>query len=348
MRSSFTIAIIAAAAISGARLAAPERAGAADAPLRVFATIPDLGNLAQQIGGDQVSVFVMGKGREDAHFLEAKPSFIKQLNEADVYIQNGLELEVGYAPLLLQSARNEKVLPGNPGYIDASTAITPLEVPSTAVDRSMGDVHPLGNPHYLLDPVNGLKVARLLAERFAKLRPEKSEDFRARFEDFKRRLGAALFGEALAGKYDVEKLAALADYGRLGSFLEQQADSKSLAGWVGALAPDRGTKYVDDHNIWVYFARRFGLENDGHMEPKPGLPPTTSHLQSLIERMKADHVPLVIASPYYDPRHAQFIAEATGAKIVYLSHLVGGRDGTDDYIAMIDYDVRQVAEALRK
>lgn len=342
MRSSLLIGISITAVLTAAALPS----AAADGPLRVFATIPDLGNLAQQVGGDEVSVFVMGKGREDAHFLEAKPSFIKQLNEADVYVQNGLELEVGYAPLLLQSARNEKVLPGNPGFIDASVAITPLEVPTTTVDRSMGDVHPLGNPHYLLDPVNGLKVARLLADRFAKLRPEKAAGFQARFEDFKRRLGAALFGAELAGKYDVEKLAALADLGKLAGFLQQQGEAPG--GWMGTLAPDRGTKYIDDHNIWVYFARRFGLENDGHMEPKPGLPPTTSHLQSLIERMKLDHVPLIIASPYYDPRHAQFVAEATGAHIVYLSHLVGGRDGTDDYIAMIGYDVDQVAGALKK
>jgi ABC-type Zn uptake system ZnuABC Zn-binding protein ZnuA len=320
---------------------------AQEAPLRVFATTTDLGSLAREVGGDQVSVFVVAKGREDAHFLEAKPGYIKELNQADVYLQNGLELEAGYASLLLQNARNAAVLPGNPGYVDASVAIVPQEVPTSPVDRSMGDIHPLGNPHYLLDPVNGLRVAHLLAERFAQLRPQQAAEFRQRYDDFKRRLGTKLVGEKLAAKYDAEKLAALQDYGKLDGFLQQQGDGDALGGWIRALAPYRGSKYVDDHNIWAYFARRFSLVNEGHLEPKPGLPPTTRHLQDLIERMRLDRVSLILASPYYDPRHARFVAEATGAKVVYLAHQVGGRDGTDDYLSMIDYDVRQIVEALR-
>ena len=126
-------------------------------PLRVAATVSELGSLAREMGGEHVTVVVFAKGTEDAHFVEAKPSFIKELSQADVYIQAGMDLEAGWAPVLLQNARNSKILPGAPGYIDASTVITPLDVPTGPIDRSMGDVHPAGNPHYLTDPLNGLR-----------------------------------------------------------------------------------------------------------------------------------------------------------------------------------------------
>ena len=143
------------------------RVSAQQEPLRVAATTPELGSLAREIGGEHVTVVVFAKGTEDAHFVEAKPSFIKELSQVDVYIQAGMDLEVGWAPVLLQNARNSKVLPGAPGYIDASTVITPLEVPTGPIDRSMGDVHPGGNPHYLTDPLNGLRVAELLRDTFS-------------------------------------------------------------------------------------------------------------------------------------------------------------------------------------
>src|SRR4030042_1374833 len=145
--------------------------------LQVCATVPDLGNLAQEIGGDQVKITVFAKSQEDPHFIEAKPSFIKALSQADLFLQIGMELEIGYAPVLLQNARNSRVLFGAPGYLDCSKAITPLEIPTGVVDRSMGDVHPLGNPHYLLDPLNGLRVARLIRDRLIELRPEKKPLF---------------------------------------------------------------------------------------------------------------------------------------------------------------------------
>src|SRR5712691_3412068 len=164
-------------------------------PLRVAATVPELGSLARAIGGDQVTVVGFAKGTEDAHFVEAKPSFIKDLSHVDVYIQTGMELEMGWAPVLLQNARNSKVLPGAPGYVDAAEVITPLEVPTGPVDRSMGDVHPAGNPHYLADPLNGLRVAQLLRDRFSALRPAHRAFFEARYSAFRQRVGVALVGE---------------------------------------------------------------------------------------------------------------------------------------------------------
>ncbi len=241
-------------------------------PIQVCATVPELGSLTREVGGDQVSVTVFAKGTEDAHFVEAKPSFIKVLSQCNLYVQVGMDLEIGWAPVLLQNARNGTILPGAPGYLDASRVISPLEIPTGPVDRSMGDVHPLGNPHYLLDPLNGLKVARLLRDKLIERRPERKAYFEDRYASFSQRLGTALVGERLAKKYDIEKLAILFERGRLGSFLKQQGEESLLGGWLGLMLPYRGAKVMDDHNMWPYFARRFRIEVIGHMEPKPGIP----------------------------------------------------------------------------
>jgi zinc/manganese transport system substrate-binding protein len=316
-------------------------------PLQVAVTVPELGSLVREVGGDQVAVTVFAKGTEDAHFVEAKPSFIKTLSEADLFIEMGMELELGWAPVLQQNARNAKVLPGARGFLDASMVITPLEVPSGPVDRSMGDVHPAGNPHYLLDPLNGLRVARLIRDKLIELRPEHQKSSDDRYANFRQRLGTALVGDALAKKYDVEKLALLFEAGKLGDFLKAQGEESLLSGWFGVMMPYRGAKVVADHNLWPYFARRFGISVIGFLEPKPGLPPTTKHLNELIESMRAQGVKVILANPYFDPRFAQFVAERTGAQVVSFAHMVGARAGTNDYISMVDYDVRQLAGALR-
>ena len=346
----FTAAGSAATLLLSASPAAAQTAPAADPVLRVFAITTDLGDLVRQVGGDRVSVIEMVQGREDAHFADARPSFIKELSRADLLVVVGLELEVGYVPLLLDNARNARVLPGGPGYLDASRAIVPLLdaniVPGGVVDRSMGDVHASGNPHYLLDPLRAFEVAKLIAAKLTELRTGDAAYFAGRLEDFRSRMATAMVGAALAAKYDAFKLAMLAEQGGLATFLDKQGDRAALGGWFGAMLPLAGTKVVDDHQMWLYFARRFGLVVVDHLEPKPGIPPTTAHMKDVIERMKADQVRVVIASPYYDPRHAAFVAEATGAKVVALAHQTGGRDGTGTYLEMMDYNVRTVAAAL--
>ncbi|MBZ0169944.1 Manganese ABC transporter substrate-binding lipoprotein precursor [Candidatus Methylomirabilis lanthanidiphila] len=315
-------------------------------PMAVCATVPDLGSLAREVGGDQVSVTVFAKGTEDAHFIEAKPSFIKTLSRCDLYIQTGMDLEIGWAPSLLQNARNAAVLPGGRGYLDASRVIERLEVPTGPVDRSMGDVHPLGNPHYLLDPLNGLKVARLIRDKLIELRPARKPYFDNRYAAFHLRLGAALVGETLARKYDADKLALLYEHGKLVLFLKGQGEVSLLGGWLGRMLPYVGIKVVADHNMWPYFARRFGITVIGFMEPKPGIPPTTKQLGMLVDLVRAERVGAILTVSYYDPRHARFISQQTGARIVNLAHQPGARDGTDDYLAMIDYNVRAIAAAL--
>jgi ABC-type Zn uptake system ZnuABC Zn-binding protein ZnuA len=328
-------------------LAGVVASAAAAEPLRVVATTPELGSLARAIGGDAVGVTVLAKPTEDPHFVEAKPSFVKELSQADLYVSNGLELEMGYAPVLLQGARNPRVRPGAPGYVDASVAITPVDVPVVTVDRSMGDVHPLGNPHYLLDPVLGLKVAALLRDAMTRLRPDQAEQFARHYDALKTRIDDAMVGPALAKRYGAEKLATLFEYGRMMPFLEQQGTAAELDGWLGEMAPYFGTKAVDDHPLWPYFTRRFGLQIVGHMEPKPGVPPTTKHLQELVELMKANQVPLILAAAYYDPRHAEVVSNATGARVARMANQAGARPGTDDYVDMVDYNVQQVVRALR-
>lgn len=315
-------------------------------PLKICATVPELGSLAHEIGGDQVTVTVFAKGTEDPHFVVPKPSFIKAMNQCDAYLQGGLELEVGWAPVLINSARNAAVLPGGQGYVDASVAITPLEIPTTTVDRSMGDVHALGNPHFLLNPMNGLRVARLLRDRFTALRPGNGSYFSERYDDFRRRLGIALVGEALYNTYDFEKLGILAERGRLEQFLTSQGEAALLGGWLGILQPYSGAPVVADHKIWPYFAQLFGLNIIGHLEPLAGIPPTTSHLQSVIELMRANNATVVLASAYYDPRYAQFVAESTGATVVNMAHQGAARPGTENYLDMVDYNVKQLSAAL--
>ncbi len=316
------------------------------APLAVCATTPDLASLVETVGGPDVAVTVFARGPEDPHHVEAKPSFVKALSQAELLVVSGLDLEIGWLPPLLQGARNAAVQPGSRGYFDASTAIAPLEVPTATIDRSMGDVHPFGNPHYLTDPVNGLRVAAAIRDRLVELRPDAKAGLDERYDAFRRRLGAALVGDALAQKYEFEKLATLSEYGKLDAFLQSQGDAGALGGWLGAMAPHRGAKAVDDHNVWPYFVRRFGLVVVGHMEPRPGIPPTTRQLADLVARMRADGVQLILASAYYDPRHARLLAEQTGASIASMANQVGAQPGTATYVDMIDYDVRQVLAAL--
>jgi ABC-type Zn uptake system ZnuABC Zn-binding protein ZnuA len=326
--------------------------GAATAPaqrLSVCCSVPDLASLVQTIGGDQVSVTAFAKGTEDAHFIEAKPSFVKSLSQANLLVVLGLGMEDGWSPVLLQGARNAAVVSGAAGHLDASSAIRPLDVPTGVIDRSQGDVHAGGNPHYLLDPICGMQVARLVRDKLAELRPAQKAAFDQRYEDFCRKTGSLLVGEALAKKYKIEdypKLALLFEHGKLAPYLKGQGEDALLGGWLGMMLPHYGAKAVDDHNMWPYFARRFGIRVIAHMEPKPGIAPTTQHLGAVAQQMRAEQARIVLANPYYDPRHAQFLASNAGARIVYVAHQVGSRTGTDDYLAMVDYNVRQLASAL--
>jgi ABC-type Zn uptake system ZnuABC Zn-binding protein ZnuA len=315
-------------------------------PLEVVATLPDLGSLASEIGGDEVSVRVLGKGPQDPHFIEPKPSFIRVLHDADLYMQVGMELEIGWAPVLLRSARNPDLLPGGRGHLDASAAIDPLDVPTVAVDRAVGDVHPYGHPHYLTDPVNGLRVAALIRDKLAELRPGRAGYFGERYAVFAHGLAQQLVGPELAARHDSEQLVRQVEHGELDSFLRDRQERDLLAGWLGAVREYGATQAVEDHRLWSYFARRFGLTLVTTLEPRPGIAPTTRHLGSVVEAVRAQQVRVILSSPYFDPRHARWVAERTRARVVPLAHQAGAREGTKSYLDTIDYNVRRLLEAL--
>ena len=318
-------------------------AGPAAAALRVVTTVPDLAVLAERVGGPHVEAEALVKGPQDAHFVQARPSFIRRLHEADVFVVNGLDLETGWAPTLLRSARNPEVMPGASGYVDASTAVAPLEAPGATVDRGAGDVHPYGNPHYLTDPLNGLRVARLLRDRFARLDPAHEDDFAARARAFEEEVLAALVGEEAVARFDAEVLVSAIEGGRVAELL-----GGPPGGWLGAVAPHAGTKVVQDHRIFPYFAERFGLRPVIELEPKPGIAPTTAHVAKVVEIVREAGIPLILASPYFDPRHARRVAGQTGAEVVTLAHQVGAVEGAEGYLGTVDRNVRSVVEALAR
>jgi zinc/manganese transport system substrate-binding protein len=315
---------------------APRLAGAD--PLRVVATSPDLADLARRVGGDAVAVTALSRGPQDLHFVEPRPSFVKDLHRAELLIQVGMELEGGWLPALLQAARNPAIQPGAAGSLDASAAIAPREVPRSRVDRSMGDVHPFGNPHYLPDPLNGLRVAGAIRDRLSALRPAEAAGFAARHDAFAAALVERLVGPDLAARRAPGEIAAAVEAGRLPALLAE--DGTRLGGWLAAVGSGPRRRAVEDHRAWIYFAERFGIELVAALEPLPGIAPTTRHLQQVVERMRAEGVSLILATPYFSPRHAEFVAQRTGARIVELAHQVGSRPGTDDYLSMVDFNVR--------
>lgn len=318
----------------------------AEKPLKICATVPELGSLAAEVGGERVRVTVFARGSEDPHYLDAKPSFIKALSEADLFVLVGLELEAGWGPQLVKSSRNRKVQEGAPGYLDTSRAIIPLDIPTGVIDRRMGDVHPEGNPHFLADPLNGLKVAALIRDRLAALRPADQEYFHTRYEDFRRRLGAATVGSALAAKYDFEQLALLYEQRKLDVFLATQGDGGNLGGWLGLLQPFRGSKIITYHQSWPYLAHRFDLTVVATLEPKPGIPPSPGHLLQMIQSAQADGARVILMEPWLDKKAADFVSAKIGARVVQASTASIRGEGSYSYLQAIDRLVQSLAEGL--
>src|SRR5437762_2588328 len=254
-------------------------ASQATAQLRVVATTPDLASVAREVGGDRVNVVALAKPTEDPHFVDAKPSFIVTLNRADALIEGGAELELGWLPPLLENARNSKIAAGAPGRIVASEGIRLLEIP-TSFDRSKGDIHSLGNPHFMIDPAAAKVVARNIATHFAALDPRNAATYNANLARFNSRIDA------------------------------------KLADWEKQLAPYRGAKIVTYHRDFIYFAQRFGLSIVDELEPKPGIAPSPAHLAQVIGEMKRNNVKLILVQPFQNRKTAETVARQTGAAVV--------------------------------
>jgi zinc/manganese transport system substrate-binding protein len=301
MRTLFLTLVLAAAAVPAA----------AQGKLNVMATTEDLASIAHEVGGDHINVESIAKGYQDPHFVEAKPSFILKLQRADLLIAVGRELEIGWLPPLIQQSRNGKIQPGAAGYLDASIGATILEIPTGQITRAMGDVHPLGNPHYWLDPENGKRVAKEIADKLSELRPNDRAFFQQQLASFTSRLDTA----------------------------EQK--------WLAALAPYKGTKIVTYHRSFPNFAERFGLDIVGYVEPRPGIPPTPQHTLDLINEMKRQNVKLMLVEPYFDSKTPNAIGRETGAQVLVMPPSVGGIKEVSDYFKLFDYEVALLVGAIQ-
>ena len=295
-----------------AALAALTAVAPARATVNVMAATEDLADLARQVGGDRVKVESIARGYQDPHFVEAKPSFILKLAKADLLVVVGRELEIGWLPPLIQQSRNAKIQPGADGYLDASQTAKILEIPSGQITRAMGDVHPLGNPHYWLDPDNGRRVAKAIADKLARVAPADAAVFASRYADFDKRVA------------DAEKR------------------------WDAMMAPYKGLKVVTYHRSWPNFADRFGLDVIGYVEPRPGIPPSPSHTIDLIAEMKRQNVKLLLVEPYFDLKTPNSIGRETGARVLVMSPSVGGEKEITDYIKLFDYDLDLLVKAIKE
>jgi ABC-type Zn uptake system ZnuABC Zn-binding protein ZnuA len=314
----------------------------------VVATTPDLASLCQRIGGRHVDVVALVKGPQDPHTIEARPSMLLALRNATMLVEVGRELEVGWIGVLVDNARNGAVLTGQPGRIDASAVVRALGLPPAGTDRRDGDVHAMGNPHYLLDPLCGLQVAALLRDRMAAVWPSDAEAVRANYARFRAELAVAMVGEVVATRYDhdAERLALAFGAGKLLDVLREHGDLEKLGGWFATIAPWRGSKLVADHDLWAYVAERFGCEIAVTLEPKPGVPPSTAHLQQVIDRVRGQDIRVIVVAPYFPRQHADVVAKATGATIAGMVHQAGALPGTEDYIAAVTHNVNALAVAL--
>ena len=285
--------------------------GTARAQLKVVTSTTDLADLARAVGGEKVAVSHISEGYQDPHFVEAKPSFVLQLRNADVFAIVGLDLEVGWSSLLVDGSRNQRIRPGAPGYMDMSRYIKVLDVPRGNVDRSMGDVHPMGNPHYWLDPENARRLARAFRDKFAEL-DQGNADYYARNEQtFNARLTAA------------------------------ERD------WAPLLAQIKGKPVIAYHTSWSYLAAYTGMRIVAFMEPKPGVPPAPSHVFNVIKTARATGAKVVIQEPFYERKMSDLVAAQIEGKVLILPPSDGGVRKFNDYIALMKYDIEQLASALR-
>lgn len=315
----------------------------------VVAATPDVAALCRAIGGEHVQVTTFLPGPQDPHYLDPRPSMLYAMQKAELLVFLGRELESGWLPVLIQNSRNPATQPGQIGCMDASGFVRALGVPTAGIDRSAGDVHMSGNPHYLLDPLCGLQVGAQLRDRMSALWPGEKAAFAANFTALKQRLAEAMVGPELAKtyEYEAEKLALAYGNGTLLDVLKEQGDLAKLRGWFGTMAPLRGRAVVVDHDLWPYFAERFGLTVFGFLEPRPGMTPSTAHLEQLAERMRSADVSVLLASPYFPTQWAESLQKKVTLRLAPMAHQPGARDGTDDYVAFVDHNVRTVAAALR-
>jgi len=317
--------------------------------LDVVTTTPNLAALVKAVGGQAVRVKSLARVGEDPHFVEARPSFVRLLHNADLLAVVGLDLGVGYLPALIAQARNPKIQPGGDGHFDASVGIDKILPPRTgAMARALGDVHPRGNPHYLTDPIAGLRVARRLTERLSELEPGARTVFQENYLNFRNALLLKLYGSEAMKRVGPKALAMASFEGT--DTVRALSDSRDAAigGWEGSMKPYAGTLFVADHNLWPYFARRFGLRQVALLEPFPGVAPTARHLQKVIGKMREQDVRLILSSSYFRDQYAKKVARETGARVAFMTEQVGVDETAGSYLEMVQSNLDRVTAALQQ
>jgi zinc/manganese transport system substrate-binding protein len=282
----------------------------AAAALNVFACEPEWASLAKELGGDKVAVYSATTGLQDPHRIEARPSLIARVRSADLLVCTGSDLEIGWIPLLLTQSGNSKIQLGSPGYFEASQYVPKLEVPKV-IDRALGDIHPGGNPHVHTDPRNIARIATALEERMAQLDPPSAESYRSRGKSFLERWQAA------------------------------------IARWEQQAAPLKGVPVVVYHRDFSYFIDWAGMREAGSLEPKPGLPPTPSHLAELVDQMKRSPARMVVYSPYNSPQAAQFLSSRANIPAVMMPFTVGGTEKANDLFGLFDDTIQRLLGAIK-
>lgn len=319
-------------------------AGTQAKTLNIITTTTDLKSITETIGGEYVQVTSICSGGQDPHFIEAKPSYMIKLKKADLFIRIGLQLEIGWEPLLLRGARNSKIQMGTKGFLEASQGIFRLEVPTGPVDRSLGDLHTEGNPHYWLDPYNVRIIAQTIADRLTLLEPKFAGQFRKRQESFIRTVDEAMFGLEILKVVPADSLWEYHTKGILvGEILDRFGTNNLLGGWAAKMEPARGANIITFHTSWSYFLRRFGINAVDQVEPKPGINPTPRHIVSLIELIQQQSIKIILMEPYYSKKAPRMIAQKTGIHIQKLGNSVGGEPGTEDYISLMDNIINKIS-----
>jgi len=318
-------------------------------PLEVVTTTPNLAALVEAVGGNEVRVRSLARPGEDPHFVEARPSFIRLLHSADLLAVVGLNLGAGYIPTLVAQARNPEIQPGRLGYFDASVGVHKiLPIRAGVMARALGDVHPLGNPHYLSDPVEGLRVARRLTERLSQIAPGARPSFEKNYLSFRDELLSRLYGAEAVKKVGGRNLATASFEGPESAARLLAAKSVKPGGWELQSRGYSQAAFVADHNLWPYFARRFGLRQVALLEPFPGVAPTTRHLQKVIGEMQQLNVPLILSSTYFRDQYAKKVARETDARIARMTDQVGVDENAKSYIEMIEANLNSVTAALNQ
>ena len=316
------------------------------AELTVVTTTEDLESIAEAIGGDEVKVSAIVKGARNAHLIDAKPSYMSRLRNADLFIAVGLDLEIAWEGAIIRGSRNGNIKPGSSGHLYASAGIAVLQKPTGRVTRAQGDVHPNGNPHIWLDPYNARIIASSIADKMTELDPASEATYSKNLTRFQKKIDEKMFGRTLVASVGAGKLWSWSNAGKLEAELKSSGNLSKLSGWAGKMAPHRGKSIVTYHKSWPYFAARFGLKVVAQLEPKPGIPPTPGHVASVIRTVKSKKVKLILQPPFYSKRAGTTVAARTGAKLVIAPLTVGSESSIKDYFDLIDAIVARTSRAL--